>query len=176
MKTKYTLIAITLLVIVVLYSGCRRATPHDAYLPDPDCKKMGYYSPNYTHYQGGNFIYSIYDTLSADKTIRLISANFSGYNEAVVMVYSDTTGELIVSSGPMEVSNGWNKFSIPATMLPAGDYRLAVQVRYTSSGIRLESGAGTAYWNSNSWGNIPPSLGAGNFMDYAMLIYAEYCD
>jgi hypothetical protein len=176
MKIKYTLL-LTAIIAVVLYTGCRRTTPHDAFLPDPNCFKMGYYTKNYTNYHYGNCIFSSDATLLASSAvITSISANIKGSNTAIAMIYDGATGNLLAQSAQTHVTDGWNKIMIPATVLSAGTYRLAIMTVYDpDSGIRSTEGAGTRYLTGNSWPNVPSSLTGGTSANYLLLMYGNYC-
>lgn len=180
MKIKHALLFVIVFLSMILYTGCKRPTPHDFFIPDPNCGKMGF-SGYQTHFNYGNGIFSSYATLASQKTITSISVGIRGSTQVYVMIYDGSTNGLIVSAGPVSVSQGWNKIPIADTVLPAGTYRLAVQVPYsTTKGIRMASGKGTMYLTGNSWGYVPPNLGGGSVVAYSgawgMLMYATYCD
>lgn len=179
MKIKHALLLTIAVFFVVLYTGCRRSTPHDFYLPDASCGKMGF-SGDQTNFWYGTGIYSTYATLASQKTITSISVGIRGSTQVFVMLY-DASNYLITWTGPVSVSQGWNNIDIADSVLPAGVYRLAVQVSYsTTTGVRMASGEGTVYYLSNSWGYVPNPIGAGSVVDYSgawgMLMYGNYCD
>jgi len=175
MKIKYSLLCLALFLAVFANTACRRPTPHDAFLPDPNCKKMGYDSSNYTAYYQLTYTYSMNTTLNTQAVITSISANFHGSTTAIAMIY-DSSLNLIVQSAPTSVSDGWNKIPITATLLMPGSYRLAVAFVVSSgNGIRCELGMGTMYFSTYSYPVASYSLPSGLTANYAMFIYGNYC-
>lgn len=173
MKIKISAILLIAIFAAFFFTGCRRTTPHDAYIP---CKMLGYFSDLYDYYWYGNSIFYINVTLDTARTITSIRANISGSNTAIAAVYDGATNAKIVSSSQKSVSKGWNTFSIPPTMLAAGTYRLAVLMYNNSeSGIRVEDSAGTMYRVGNVFPNVPLTLSGGTSDNSMLLIYADYC-
>jgi hypothetical protein len=175
MKIKHILVILAAFFTVFSNAACRRVTPHDVFLPDPNCKKLGYYSSNYTNYHYGYYIYSMDATLDTAATITSISADIKGSNTAIAAIY-DNSLYLIAQSAQTSVSDGWNKIEIPATMLQPGTYRLAIAtINDSSSGIRSESGKGMRYATSYSFGSAPLSIDSSSPGNYALLLYGNYC-
>ena len=175
MKNKYTMLLVAAVLAAALCAGCRRPTPHDIFLPDPNCKKLGYDSGNYTSYYDLSYTYSMYATLDTTATITSISANFHGSTTAIAMIY-DSSLNLIVQSAPASVSDGWNKIPVQATALPPGTYRMAVAFAvYSGNGIRLESGKGTTYLTSYGYPTAYPNVSGSLSANFGLLVYGNYC-
>ncbi|HVZ79852.1 MAG TPA: hypothetical protein VHE12_03525 [bacterium] len=96
-------------------------------------------------------------------------------------IYTDNGGapqSLIVASTQQAAVSGWNVLDTPQTILPSGDYWIAVTSPSSSSGINLSNDYGTTgdcHYTNASPGSLPAAFGAGSSTDWNFSMFADYC-
>lgn len=184
------------------YTQTQFYTPYDTATSTPTSTNTEFFTPTITNTPGGcdcpEFMFgkntaggetwdlsgyfnaSVYplasDNTAVSISVRFVTANGGNARAAIYSEAAGVPGSLLAESASETISAaGWHTFSVPATLLTAGNYWIAVQ-HEAGMAISLDwTGVAHEWYYAMPYGNFPAAAGAGTMGDGAYDVYVNYC-